>query len=137
MPLSCPSPQTNPKLLHPVEVEKVISFSFTCVMPHSNKLINRVLIAADDALKSATESVDRTSKVDKKFKNAIHLLSEFEMDFLSGDPMSDPNIGRTETRKAKSYKSKSPSTILHALKSNLHAKVKFPSVSLPLNADEP
>jgi hypothetical protein len=108
------------------------------------QLMNRVLIVADDALKSAAESVDRTSVVDKKFKEVIHALSGFEMDSLSEDPMSDPNIGGMDTRKAKSDKSESPpdlppespSTILHALKENLHAKVKFPSVSLSLDVDE-
>jgi hypothetical protein len=99
-----------------------------------------VLIAADDALKSAAESVDRSSEVDKKFGEAINLLSGFEMDFPSDDPTSDPNIGWTVAREGPEgklrYKSKSPSTILHALKKDLHAKVKFPSVSLPLSADE-
>jgi hypothetical protein len=95
-----------------------------------------VLIAADDALKSAAQSVDRTSVVDKKFREAIHLLSGFDMDPLSEDPMSGPAIGGTDTRNVKSDKSKSPSTILHALKENLHAKVKFPSVSLSLDVDE-
>jgi hypothetical protein len=97
-----------------------------CPIPTTYK---RVLIAADDALRSAVESVDRTSEVDKKFGEAIHLLSGFEMDSVFDDPTSDSNIGSTITREAKlSDKSKSPSTILHALKKNLHAKVKFPFV---------
>jgi hypothetical protein len=97
-----------------------------------------VLIAADDALTSAAGAGDRTSEeVDKRFREAIHLLSGFEKDFLSKDPTSDPNIGGTVTREAKmSDNFESPSTILYALKKNLHAKVKFPSVYLPLDADE-
>jgi hypothetical protein len=100
-----------------------------------------VLIAADDALKSAAEAGYRTSEeVDKKFGDAIHLLSGFEKDFPSKDPTSDPNIAGTIIREAKmGDEFKSPSTILSALKKNLHAKVKFPSVSLPLialNVDE-
>jgi hypothetical protein len=89
-----------------------------------------VLIAADDALKFAAEAGAWTSKeVDKKFGEAIDLLSSFEKDFPSKDPMSDPNIGGMVTREAKmSDKSESPATILDALKKNLHAKVKFPSV---------
>jgi hypothetical protein len=95
-----------------------------------------MLIAADDALKSAAEpeAENKTSaEVDEKFREAIDLLSGFEKDFLSKDPTSDPNISRTGKR---SSMSDSPLTILYALKKNLHAKVKFPSVSLSLNADE-
>lgn len=92
-----------------------------------------VLIAADDALKSASEAGDRTSEVDNKFKEAIHLLCEFEKAFRFEDPMSYPNIGETAT-KINDW-SKSPSTILYSLKQNLHAKVKLPSVYLPLSAD--
>jgi hypothetical protein len=102
-----------------------------------------VLIAADDALKSAAKAGNRTSmQVDEKFREAIDLLSGFEKDFPSMDPTSDPNIGRSVTREnlegkmSDSDKSDSPSTILYALKKYLHAKVKFPSVSLYLNADE-
>ena len=101
-----------------------------------------MLIAADDAIKSATEAGDKSSKkVDKKFGKAIKLLSGFEKEFPIKHPTSDPNIGETVIRKAKmNRKSKPPLTlpsmILHALEKNLHAKVKFPSVSLPLNADE-
>lgn len=95
-----------------------------------------MLIAADDALTSAAEATqarDKTSKkVDKKFKKAIHLLSDLEKDFPLTDPTrtSDPNIGGTVTREAKmSSKPKSPSAILSALKRNLHAKVKLISHS--------
>ena len=91
-----------------------------------------VLIAADNALKSANEGGNRTSQhVDKKFREAILLLSDFEKDFPSKDPTwgdSDPNIGRTDTREAKisdKLESGSPSTILHNLKKGLHAKVNF------------
>ena len=97
-----------------------------------------MLIAADDALKSAAEAKTRTSKkVDGKFKKVIDLLCGFEKDFLSKDPTSDPNIGGAVIGEAKmSDKSESPSTILYALQKNLRTKVKFPSVSLPLNTDE-
>ena len=92
-------------------------------------IIKRVLIAADDALKSALESGDKISEeTDKKFGDAIDLLSAFEEDFPSKDPTPDdldPNIGGTTTRDAKM--SKSPLTILHALKENLHSKVNFHS----------
>jgi hypothetical protein len=96
-----------------------------------------VLLAADDALKSASNAGNKTSeKVDKKFREVIHLLGAFEKDFPSA---SDPNAGGMVTREEKmsaSDKSDSPSTILHSLKKNLHAKVRFPSVSLTLDADE-
>ena len=58
-----------------------------------------MLIAADDALKSAAEAGDRISeKVDGKFARAIHLLSGFETDFPLKDPTSDPNIDVMVTR---------------------------------------
>ena len=97
-----------------------------------------MLIAADDALKSATEARNRISeKADRNFAMAIDLLSDFEIDFPSKDPTSDPNIGKMATREANtSDTSKSASTILYSLKKNLHAKVKFLYVSLPLNTDE-
>jgi hypothetical protein len=95
-----------------------------------------VLIAADDALKSAAVAGDRTSEeVDEKFREAINLLSGFEKDFLS-QLTSDPKIGGKLVWQAKtSDESETPLTILNALKENLHAKVSFPSISLPLNAD--
>jgi hypothetical protein len=92
-------------------------------------------MAADDALKSATEAGSKTTKkVDKIFRKAIHLLSGFEKDFPF---TSDQNIGGMATREGKmDDKFKSPSTILYSLKKDLHAKVMFPSVSSALNADE-
>ena len=99
-----------------------------------------MLIAADNALKSAADSGplfgESQAELDNKFKNAIDLLSDFAKDFPLKDPTSDLNIGRTATGKVEmSDKSKSPTTILQALKNDLHSKVKSPSVSLSLNAD--
>ena len=112
-------------------------FRFTCAMPIPLTYI-RVLIAADDALKSAAEARGRTSEVDKKFEQAIDMLSSFEKGFPPKNPTSGPNIGGIVTREAKmSDKSMSPSTILYALKDNLHANVMFLSMSLLLNIDEP
>jgi hypothetical protein len=87
-------------------------------------------------LKYASKAGNRRSKkVDKKFREAIHLFSGFE--FPSKDPMSDPNIAGTVTGEAKmTDKSESPSTILNALKKNFPEKVNFPPVSLPVSADE-
>ena len=96
--------------------------------------MKRVLIVADDAIKSAVEAGNRTSKeVDKKFGDAIRLLGDFEKDFSvpSGDPTSDPKIGGTVTGEAEMSKFESPSTILYALKKNLHAKVKSPYIIYP------
>ena len=94
-----------------------------------------MLIAADDALNSAVEVGDGTSiEVDKKFREAIDLLCAFEKDFPSNDSTSDPDIGVTVPREAQiSDSSGSPLTVLRALKENIHAKVKPPSVSLLLN----
>ena len=97
-----------------------------------------MLIAADDALNSAVGVGDGTSiEVDKKFREAIDLLCAFEKDFPSNDSTSDPDIGATVTREVKMSDSfGSPLTVLDALKENIHAKVKFPSVSRLLNSDE-
>ena len=97
-----------------------------------------MLIAADDALNSAVEVGDGTSiEVDKKFREAIDLLCAFEKDFPSNDSTSDPNIGATVTGEAQmSDSSGSFLTVIGALKKNIHAKVKLPSVSRLLNADE-
>ena len=96
-----------------------------------------MLIAADDALNSAAEAGDRASReVDKKFRKAVRLLGGFQKDFPLKNLTSDQNIGGTVPGGAKmNDKSERAPTILYALKKNLHAKVKFPSVPLPLNAD--
>ena len=101
-------------------------------MPHSTDLkIKSVLVAADDALRSAAESGcgdERSEKLDGKFATVIKLLVRFEKDFLS--QTSNPNIGGMVTRRANmNDTSQSPLTILHALKRDLHSKVKLPSVS--------
>ena len=136
MPIFCPSPRTKLKFLYPVEKVTPFRILVPCPVLLTHK---SVLIAADDALKIAatTQSGYRSSKVDKKFGDVIDLLSGFEKDFPLKDPMSDPNIRGTTTREtSRSDKFKSPSTILSALKKNLHAKVMFPSVSLLLDAYE-
>ena len=91
-----------------------------------------MLIAADDAFKSATEArnwvSEKADRIHRNFAMAVDLLSDFEMDFPSKDPTSDPNIGKMTTRPGEantSDTSKSPSTILYSLKKNLHAKVNF------------
>ena len=64
--------------------------------------------------------------MDKKFGMAVDLLSDFAKEFSLKDPTSDPNIGGTVTGEMKmSDKSKSPSTILQAMKDDLNSKVKF------------
>jgi hypothetical protein len=87
-----------------------------------------VLIAVDDALKFVSQNRLFSSRVatmgDRKFREAINLLVAFEKDFHFKDSSSDPNIGGTVTREAK-MSDISPSTILSALKVNLHAKVNL------------
>ena len=96
-----------------------------------------MLIAADDALASAADTghMGIIPEVDKKFRNAIDLLSDLAKGFPLNDPLLNPNIGGDVTMKINA-KSNSPLTILHALKNNLDSNVTFPSVSLSLNADE-
>ena len=91
-----------------------------------------MLIAADDALESAINAGYRSTSevVDNKFRMAIDLLDDFAQEFPLKNSTSDPNIGGTVTGEVKmSVESKSPLMILHALKTNLHSNVKFPSVS--------
>ena len=106
-----------------------------------------MLIAADDALDTAVDLILRwndqlptkaqeRSEMDNKFKKALDLLSAFAKNFPLKDQTSarsprtsDPNIGRNVKN------SKSPMTILQALTINLRSNVRFPSVSLSLNAD--
>ena len=98
-----------------------------------------MLIAADDALKSAVVSgyLSQRSQVDKKVGKAVDLLSDFAKDFPLKDPTSDPNIGGTFTGEVTmSDKSKSATTVLQALKNDLYSNVKFPSASLSLNSDD-
>ena len=85
-----------------------------------------MLIVADDALMSAAEASKeaRYLKVDKQLGEKIDLLSSFETDFK--DSISGQNIGGEA-------KSKFPSMVLHALRNNLHSKVKCPSVSSSLS----
>ena len=83
--------------------------------------MNRLLVAADNTLRSADEAGNKTSKVvDNKFKRTFRLLSDLERDF----PFKDRSIMVTGEDKT-SNKSRSPSKILCALKKNLHAKVSF------------
>lgn len=92
-----------------------------------------MLIAADDVLRSAAETGDKTTmEVDKKFGDVIGLLGAFEKDFPipSKDPTPDPTIGGMVTWDAEmSDKPKSPSTALCALEKKFYTRVKLPSVS--------
>ena len=98
-------------------------------------LVKSVLIAADDALKSAAEAGDKISEeVDMKFREAIYLLGPFEKDSFSRDLMTDQNISGMAPGEAK-IRDKSES-ILCALKKNLHANVGVLFVSIPLDANE-
>jgi hypothetical protein len=97
-----------------------------------------VLIAADDALKSATEAGNRTSiEVDKKFEEAVNLLRAFEKDFPVRSEGPRPDRGTVTREENTSNKSLFPSTILYGLKKKFHAaKVTFPYIPLPLNSDK-
>lgn len=93
--------------------------------------LRRVLIAADNALNFAAEAGNRRSRVvDKKFRKAVQLLGDFETGFLSKHPTSDQNVGVTVSNMSHD-EFKFALWIVYVLKKNLHAKVKFPSVSLP------
>ena len=93
--------------------------------------MNRLLVAADNTLKSADEAGNKTSKVvDNRFKRTFRLLSDLEKSF----PFKDGSMAVTGEEKT-SDKSKSPSQILYALKKNLHAKVSF-HLFLYLSADK-
>ena len=95
------------------------------------------MIAADDALSAAELGPwSRKYEIDQKFGKAINLLSDFAKDFALENLMSDLNIGGNDTGEVKmGDKSKSATTILRALKDNLYSNVKFPPVSITLNAN--
>ena len=139
MPIFCTSPPKSPQTKLEIRrpVEKVRPFE-VCFAPNSTDLkLKSVLVAADDVLRSAAESGcgdERSEKLDGKFAAVINLLVSFEKDFLS--ETSDPNIGGITRKANMSDASQSPSTILQALKQDLHSKVKLPSVSLFLEADD-
>ena len=111
-----------------------------------------MLIAADDALDTVVDSYLRlfsndlfsnedNHKVDDKFRKVLNLLSDFAKAFPLKDPILYPNIGRTvrsvtgEVKIGNSSKFPTVTTILQALKKDLLSNVKFPSISLFLNAD--
>lgn len=117
-----------------IRLRRLCPFSLPAPCPIL-KLVNSVLIAADNALKSAAEAWDKISEdVDMKFREAIYLLGPFERDSPSEDLMTDQNISGMAPGEAKiTDKSKA---ILCALKKDLHANVGVLFVSLPLEADE-
>ena len=91
-----------------------------------------MLIAADDALESAadSEALSWKPEVDSKFEKAIDILRDFAKDFPLKDSMSDLNIDGTVTGEVNmNEKFMFATTILQALKDDLHSNVKFPSVS--------
>ena len=134
MPIFGPNPRTKLRFLHPAE--KVMPYLSPVLSLIPLTYIKSVLIVADDAIMSTAHTVTRRSKkVDKKFGEAIHLLSGFEKEFPSKDPTSDSNIEGTVTMKT-TDKTESPSTILYALKRKLDTNVKFSVVFLSINADE-
>ena len=108
-----------------------------------------MLITADNALDTALALACRqydssevkfvqflAMQADGIFKNALRLLSDFAKEFPLKDPISDPNISGTAAEEVKNgNNSNSPTTILQALENDLHSNVKFPSISLSLNAD--
>ena len=111
-----------------------------------------MLIAADNALEASTFFRSRDyyrrqlghrtmakdmsdSELDDKFRKALDLLSDFAKEFPLKEPDqadptlddSDLNISGTVTGEVKNgNNSKSPMTILRALKNDLHSNVKLP-----------
>jgi hypothetical protein len=101
-----------------------------------------VLITADDALDTAVDLIFRSdgrplakdrSDVKKKIRKTLNLLSDFAKKF----PLKDPGTvtGKVTNGINSNKNSKSPTTILQALKDDLYSNVKSPSVSLSLNTD--
>ena len=101
--------------------------------------MKRVLVAADNALKSAAEAGNRTSKeVDKKFEEAINMLRAFEKDFPICSEGPRPDCGPVTREASTSNKSAFLSTILYGLKKIFYPEVTFSYIYiiLPLNSDE-
>lgn len=95
------------------------------------------MIAADYAL-SAFAWHNNTFGVYIKLKHVIDLLCAFDDDFPFEDPTSDLNMGGKVIIDGTNYAAlNTPLGVLYALKRKLATRVRFPCISLPLNADKP
>ena len=104
---------------------------------HSTDFLKRVLITADDALKSSlyikfTEM--ELSEVLRKFEVAADLLYQFVKDF----PTLNPNIRNVRSTAPRIFdrKSMGASKILDHLEKSIDPNVEFSYDSSSLNADE-
>ena len=107
---------------------------------HSTDFLKRVLIAADDAVKSElelylTSTKMGSSEVDRKFKVAADLLCDFVKDF----PTLNPNIRNVRFTAPRIFdrkrrKSMDVFKILGHLGESIDQEVEFPYDSSSLNA---
>jgi hypothetical protein len=123
MPTFCSSPRTKLKLHD--SVEKVTPSRFSCIMLYSNGL-QSVLIATDDALRSATEAGSRaSSEIDEKFVKVINMLYDFDHAFCSENPVFGQNVDGAVIEAAKRNDMSEFSLATLSLHEDAHAKVRF------------
>ena len=95
-----------------------------------------VLVAADDALRSAAEAGNRaSSELDDKFVNVINMLDDFDHAFYSEDPVLGQNVDGAVMEAAKRNDMSEFSLATLSLHEEAQAKVRFSSSSLFIKAN--
>jgi hypothetical protein len=87
-----------------------------------------VLVATDDALRSAAEAGSRaSSELDEKFVKVINMLDDFDHMFYSEDSLLGQNVDRAVIEAAKRDDMSEFSLATLSLHEDAHAKVRFSS----------
>jgi hypothetical protein len=89
-----------------------------------------VLVATDDALRSAAEAGSRaSSELDEKFVKVINMLDDFDHMFYSEDSLLGQNVDRAVIEAAKRDDMPEFSLATLSLHEDAHAKVRFSPAS--------
>jgi hypothetical protein len=89
-----------------------------------------VLIATDDALRSAAEAGNRaSSELDEKFVKVINMLDDFDHAFYSEDLLLGQNVDRSVIEAAKRDDMSEFSLATLSLHEDAHSKVSFSPAS--------
>lgn len=89
-----------------------------------------VLIATDDALRSAAEAGSRaSSELDEKFVTVINMLDDFDHAFYSEDPVLGQNVDGAVIEAAKRNDMSEFSLATLSLHEDSYAKVRFSPAS--------
>jgi len=133
MPTFRSSPRTKLNLHNSVEKVTPSRFSVLCFILIAYK---SVLIAIDDALRSAAEAGNRaSSELDEKFVKVINMLDDFDHEFYSEDPLLGQNVDRAVIEAAKRDDISEFSLATLSLHEGAHSKVRFSPASSLFRAD--